>query len=167
MFGNVYHRGHDGSTTLGGVLWCRDAGDHVAHVCNEDDKQQTIPFNAESVSCFNYEFEWCNADNIQPIDGVAVPPPESDTEPPSHATLLHTTYHNHTGTLVLAFDRAVIPGNTDRIYLIHDVDLFLGNGTAPDLGGSELYTVDGKRQSVILTFALDDALRMDVTESLR
>lgn len=128
---------------------------------------QVIPFHDESVYCFDHNFELCNADNVQPIDGAPVSQPAPDPEPPLHATLLHTAYYNHTGTLVLAFDRAVIPGNPDRIYLIHDVDAFLGNGTAPDLGGSKLYTVDGKRQSTILAFALDGALRMEVTESLR
>ena len=133
---------------------------------------QVIPFNAESVFCFDHQFDWCNADNIQPIDGMAVPQPapEPDPEPPAppaHATLLHTIYQNHTGTLAMVFDRPVIASSPDRIQLIHDIDKFIEDGRAPHLGDSEPYTVDGKRQSAVLVFALDDALRMAVTESLR
>ena len=77
-------------------------------------------------------------------------------------------YLSSTGMLVMAFDHMVIAGSPDRIQLIHDVDAFLEDAdSAPNLGDSELHTVDNKRQSMILAFALDGELRTAVAESLR
>ncbi len=76
-------------------------------------------------------------------------------------------YNNHTGTLTLVFDSMVVARSPDRILLIHDINAYIDDRDAPSLGDSELHTVDGKRQSAVLSFALDDALRMAVTESLQ
>ena len=137
-------------------------------------RQQVIPSHSESAFCFVENSGYCNADNVQPLIGQSAPSPAPEPEPdpeptapPTHATLLHTIYQNHTGTLVMVFDRPVIANNPDRIQLIHDIDEFIEDGAAPDLGDSDLYTVDNKRQSAVLVFALDSGLRLAVTESLR
>ena len=133
---------------------------------------QVIPAHSESAYCFVSWSTYCNADNIQPLIGALAPSPapEPDPEPPApptHATLLHTIYQNHTGTLVMIFDHPVVASNPDRIYLIYDIDAYIENSTAMNLDDSELYTVDNKWQSAVLVFELNDALRMAVTESLR
>ena len=141
---------------------------------------QVIPFHADSNYCFDRNSSWCNADNVQPINGTTAPQPGPDpadgtpepeqdpAELPAEADLLHVMYLSSTGTLVMAFDHMVIAGSPDRIQLIHDVDAFLEDpDSAPNLGDSELHTVDNKRQSMILAFALDGELRAAVAESLR
>lgn len=57
--------------------------------------------------------------------------------------------------------------NPGRIGLIHDIAAYIDDGTAPGLGGAELSTVDNKRQSAVLAFALSEDMRLDVAESLR
>ena len=142
---------------------------HGNHPCN-DTVVQVIPFHAESVACFVNMADFCNQNNIQRIDGTPEPPPPSpEPEPmpePEHTTLLHTMYNNHTGTLTLVFDQLVVAHNPGRIHFIHDINAFIEDGEAPDLGNAELHTVDNKRQSAILAFTLPDLLRLQVIESL-
>ena len=138
---------------------------------SQSNSRQVIPFHAESVACFVNMADFCNQNNIQRIDGTPEPPPPSpEPEPmpePEHTTLLHTMYNNHTGTLTLVFDQLVVAHNPGRIHFIHDINAFIEDGEAPDLGNAELRTVDNKRQSAILAFTLPDLLRLQVMESLR
>ena len=126
---------------------------------------QVVPFHTESTFCFVNLHEHCNANNIQRVDGTPAPQPEPEPEPP--ATLLYTIYNNHTGTLTMVFDKLVVASNPDRIHLIHDIDAFIEDGTAPNLGDAELNTVDDKRQSAMLAFTLSDTLRLEVIQSLQ
>ena len=75
---------------------------------------QVVPFHKESVYCFVDHSGYCNANNIQHIDGTAAPEPELEPEPelpePEPAILLHTIYHNQTGVLTLVFDQLVVAG---------------------------------------------------------
>lgn len=128
--------------------------------------QQVIPFHAESTFCFVHSYNHCNANNIQPVDGTPAPEPAPEPEP-EPATLLYTIYHNQTGVLTLVFDDLVVAHNPGRIHLIHDIETYIDEGTAPDLGGAELHTVDDKRQSMMLAFTLPEAMHLDVIESLR
>lgn len=133
------------------------------HDCIDSLLRQVVPFNDDSVYCFDQNFEWCNADNTQYVDGAPAPPTPPE---PESVELLHALYNNHTGTLTLVFDQPVMARNPDRILLIHDIDAFLEDGDAPNLGDAELDTADGKRQSTILAFTLPDAMRQDVAQSL-
>ena len=67
----------------------------------------------------------------------------------------------------MVFDRPVVAQNPGRIGLIHDIAAYIDDGTAPGLGDAELSTVDNKRQSAVLAFALSEDMRLDVVESLR
>ena len=137
---------------------------------NNVDHYHVIPFHDESVYCFVEWADTCNKNNIQPIDGTSAPVPRPEPVPdpePEPATLLHTIYNNHTGTLTLVFDQLVVAHNLDRIHLIHDIDGFIESGEAPGLGDAELHTVDNKRQSAVLAFKLSDVMRLEVMESLR
>ena len=130
---------------------------------------QVIPFHDESDFCFDRNFDYCNTDNVQRIDGTPTPSPtpEPDPEPTQHAELLYAMYGNHTGTLIMVFDRPVVAHNPDNILFIHDISTYIDDETTPNLGDADLYTVDDKRQSAILMFTLDHTLRLAVTESLR
>ncbi|MCE2508842.1 MAG: hypothetical protein J4G04_06050 [Nitrosopumilaceae archaeon] len=134
---------------------------HLSHTCGS---KQVIPFHDESVTCFVNEPDFCNQNNIQPIDGSFTPQPGPEREPP---TLLYTLYNNGTGTLTLVFSDLVVASDPDRIGLIHDIDAFIKDGEAPGLGEAELNTVDNKQQSAILAFTLPDMMRLDVAELLR
>ena len=136
---------------------------YTAHDCVDTLVRQVIPFNDDSVYCVDQNFEWCNVDNVQYVDGTPAPPTPPE---PESVELLHALYNNHTGTLMLVFDQPVMARNPDRILLIHDIDAFLEDGDAPNLGDAELDTADGKRQSTILAFTLPDAMRQDVAQSL-
>lgn len=142
---------------------------HDVHYGSECDlfARQVVPFNSESAYCFNENRDFCNADNIQPIDGTASPKPEPEPEPPDHAELSYALYHNGTGTLTLVFSELVIASNPDRIELIHDIEAYIDDGSSENLGGAELSTLDGKRQTPILAFTLGDELREEVAASLR
>ena len=121
--------------------------------------QQVVPFHDESDYCFSTYADFCAENNIQDIDGIPAPAPEPPEPEPESATLLHVMYRDQTGVLTLVFDKLVVANNPGRIQLIHDVDAFIEDGDAPDLGDAALETVDGKRQSAILSFVLPDALR--------
>ena len=168
---NIVDPHHHSASLYATFEVCAGGGeDHTTHQPPCSLLVQVIPFHAESDYCFDRNFDWCNADNVQPIDGRAVPAPSTEpepVEPPTSATLLHAMYNNHTGTLTLVFDSMVVASNPDRVLLIHDIDAYIDDGASPDLGDSEMYTVDNKRQSAVLAFALDDTLRLAVTESLR
>lgn len=129
--------------------------------------RQIVPFHEESAHCFVDNPGYCNANNIQRIDSTPTPEPEPPAPEPEPAALLYTIYHNQTGVLTLVFDQLVVASNPDRIHLIHDIDAFIEDGTAPDLGNAELNTVDNKRQSAVLAFKLSDVMRLEVMESLR
>ena len=129
---------------------------------------QVIPFHAESSYCFVNWHDHCNANNIQRVDGTPTPEPEPEPEEePKPAALLYNIYNNRTGTLTLVFDRLVVAHNPERIHLIHDIGAYIEDGTAPNLADAELDTADDKRQSMILAFALSDAMRLNVIQSLR
>ena len=149
-----------------GTAW-HDANDF--NYCGS--MSQVIPFHTESEYCFDQNFDRCNADNIQRIDGTPAPKPalepEPEPEPTQHAELLYTVYGNHTGTLVMVFDQPVVAHNPDNILFIHDIESYIKDETAPNLGDADLYTVDDKRQSAVLMFTLDATLRLAVTESLQ
>ena len=164
-----HHIGHCASIDHGTHHHSYNSGIRNTHDCYDSHYNQVIPFHDDSIFCFDLNFERCNTDNIQYIDGVSTTAPEpGPTQPLSGAALLHTIYNNHTGALTLVFDSMVIASNPDRIQLIHDIDVFLEDtDSAPDLGDSELHTVDNKRQSMILAFALDGEIRAAVAESLR
>ena len=136
-----------------------------SHICIDSLKRQVVPFNDDSVYCVDQNFEWCNVDNVQYVDGAPTPPAPEEPESES-VELLHALYNNHTGTLTLVFDQPVVARNPDRILMIHDIDAFLEDGDAPNLGDAELDTADGKRQSAVLAFTLPDAMRQDVAQSL-
>jgi hypothetical protein len=141
---------------------------HEHHNCVV--KYQVIPISEESEYCFDTHASHCDAGNILYIatDSAYKSSPKMEpADPPTNAVLLYTMYNDHAGSLTLVFDRAVIANNLDRIHLIHNIDTYLEDGTAPSMGGAELHTVDNKRQSVVLVFALPDGLRLAVTESLR
>lgn len=140
---------------------------HDPHTCRA--LRQVVPFNDGSVFCFEHNLEYCNADNVQFIGGTAVPapapePPQQEESAP--AALVYGIYNNGTGTLTLVFDRPVVAHDPDRISLIHDIAAYIEDGTAPGLGAAELSTVDNKRQSTILAFALAGEIRAQVSESL-
>lgn len=137
----------------------------MGHECY-DQFYQVIPFTGESTYCFDYNFSYCNADNVQPIDGTAVPRPAPEPEQAEPAALLYSLYNNGTGTLTLVFDQLVVASNPDRIEMIHDIEAYIDDSTASGLGDAELSTVDNKRQSTILAFALTEDLRAQVSESL-
>ncbi len=126
-----------------------------------------MPFHKESVYCFVDNPSHCNANNVQRIDSTAAPEPEPPTPKFEPATLLYTIYHNKTGVLTLVFDDLVVAHNPGRVHLIHDIDAFIEDEEPPGLDGAELNTVDNKRQSMVLAFTLPDAMRLQVTESLR
>ena len=131
---------------------------------------QVIPFHAESTYCFVNWHDHCNANNIQRVDGTPEPPPPPEPEPepePEPATLLYTIYNNHTGTLMLVFNQLVVAHNPDRILLIHDIDAFIEDGTAPGLADAELNTADGKRQSAMLAFTLSGTMRLEVMQAIQ
>ena len=147
---------------------CDTAGNHRDHSCRTS-STQVIPFHDKSDYCFDRNFDYCNTDNVQRIDGTPTPSPtpEPDPEPTQHAELLYAMYGNHTGTLIMVFDQPVVAHNPDNILFLHDISRYIDDETAPNLGDADLYTVDDKRQSAILMFTLDDTLRLAVTESLR
>ena len=142
---------------------CDTAYDHESHACIS---QQVIPFHDDSVYCFDTYVDRCNADNVQRVDGTPAPRPEQESEQDS-AELLHALYNNRTGTLTLMFNQLVVAHSPDHILLIHDIDAFIENGAATSLDGAKLNTAGDKRQSAILAFTLSDALRLQVTQSLR
>ena len=133
---------------------------HIDHSHPCSGHTRVIPFHSDSSYCALYG-SYCDADNVQDVG--AIPEPES----PAPAALLYALYNNNTGTLTLVFDRLVVAQNPDRIGLIHDIEAYIDKGMASDLGDAELSTVDNKRQSQILAFALDEDLRLEVAESLR
>ena len=159
---------HDPNTTIRSSSYT-DYYFHDANGSCDTYNMQVIPFHDESVFCFDNWRQFCNADNVQPIDGTVVtrPAPEPEPTEPAHATLLYSIYNNGTGTLTLVFSELVVANNPDRIELIYDISTYVDSGTAPDLGDAELRTVDNKRQSKILAFELGDELRQEVAESLR
>ena len=147
------------------------SGWHDSHRCAN--KLQIIPFNEESSYCSIADNK-CDLGNVWYIttDPIRKPSPEQkpaqpEPEPHAGATLLHAMYNNHTGTLTMVFDSMVVASNPDRILLIHDIDAYIDDGAAPNLGAADIHTVDNKRQSAVLAFALDDTLRLAITESLR
>ena len=145
---------------------CLSADKSNVHECAS--AHQVVPFHNDSIYCFDEWFDPCNADNVQRVDGSPAPRPAPEPEPESEpAELLHTLYDNRTGTLTLVFSQLVVALNPDRIHLVHDIDAFIEDGNAPNLGDASLGTVDGKRQSSLLAFTLPDALRLEVTQSLR
>ena len=162
---------HSHTSTPSGHFDIDYAGKYHKHYSTHSQTYtQVIPFHDDSISCFDLSFDLCNADNIQPIDGTSAPRPAPEPEPAEPvgpASLLYALYNNNTGTLTMVFDQPVVASNPDRISLIHDVDAFIEDGVAPDLGEAELSTADNKRQSAILAFTLDDVLRLEVAESLR
>lgn len=145
------------------IRWCFGSGD--SHSCLT--KIQVVPFSDGSVFCFEHNPEYCNAGNVQPVSDGYEYRPATEPERPVHAALLYTIYNNGTGTLTLVFDRLVVAHDPDRISLIHDIATYIEDGAAPGLSGAELSTVDNKRQSQILAFALGDELRQEVAASLR
>ena len=177
--------GHTSTYRTGGTTYCYATPDihdpdttksttvgtyyHEVNGSCDTYNMQVIPFHDESVFCFDNNRQFCNADNVQPIDDtvVARPAPEPEPAEPAQATLLYSIYNNGTGTLTLVFSELVVANNPDRIELIHDINAYVDSGTAPDLGDAELRTVDNKRQSQILAFDLGDELRQEVAESLR
>lgn len=136
---------------------------HIDHSHPCSGHTQVIPFHGDSSYCALHG-SYCDANNVQDVG--AMPKPRPEPEPPAPTAPLYTLYNN-TGTLTLVFDRLVVAQNPDRIGLIHDIEAYIDGGTASDLGGAELSTVDNKRQSRILAFALADDLRLEVAESLR
>lgn len=160
-----HHIGQCASSDHGTHDHSYNSGIRNTHACYDSHYTQVIPFHDDSVFCFDLNFEWCNADNIQDVSGAPTPKPEPDL--PADAALLYTIYNNHTGALTLIFDQPVVARNPDRIGLIHDIEAFIEDGTALGLGDAELTTVDNKRQSTILVFMLADETLQQVTEALR
>lgn len=132
------------------------------HACSG--RTQVVPFHADSSYCALYG-SYCNSNDVQNVGSL--PKFNPKPEPLAHATLLYILYNNNTGTLTMVFDRPVVVQNPGRIGLIHDIAAYIDDGTAPGLGDAELSTVDNKRQSAVLAFALSEDMRLDVAESLR
>ena len=155
---------HSGVRVIGGVdpTLCFATNDQNAHTCSG--RTQVVPFHADSSYCALYG-SYCNSSAIQDVGSL--PKINPKPEPLAHATLLYTLYNNNTGTLTMVFDRPVVAQNPGRIGLIHDIAAYIDDGTAPGLGDAELSTVDNKRQSAVLAFALSEDMRLDVAESLR
>lgn len=141
---------------------------HTYHTCSG--RTHVIPFHDDSSYCALYG-SYCDVKNVQDIGAIPKPAPKPEPvpepEPPASTALLYAIYNNNTGTLTLVFDRPVVAQNPDRIGLIHDIEAYIDDGAAPGLGDAELSTVDNKRQSTILAFALAEDLRQEVAESLR
>ena len=192
----IFRNNHGDCTSRHGIGEHGIRNAYKPHGCYTHDVQ-VVPFHADADYCFDRYANWCNGDNVQSIIGRAIPAPtpaptptpapeptpaptptpapepdpaqpEPDpAQPEPTGALLYTMYNNHTGTLTLVFDSMVVARSPDRILLIHDINAYIDDRDAPSLGDSELHTVDGKRQSAVLSFALDDALRLAVTESLQ
>ncbi len=146
-----------------GSLYCSTGYDH-GHGCSR--RIQVVPFHADSSYCALYG-SYCNSNDIQDVGSLPKPEPRQEPESLAHATLLYTLYNNNTGTLTMVFDRPVVAQNPGRIGLIHDIAAYIDGDTAPGLDDAELSTVDNKRQSAVLAFALSENMRLDVTESIR
>lgn len=161
-----HHTDREGFRVNQFPTFCSIGPEH-GHQCSG--RTQVVPFHTDSSYCSLYG-SYCDSKNVQDVGSLPRPEPEQEPEqepePQAPAVLLYTLYNSNTGTLTLVFDRLVVAHDPDGISLIHDIAAYIEEGAAPGLGGAELSTVDNKRQSVVLAFALTEEMRQQVSESL-